>query len=505
MINRRLRALLLTVTMSLAVACVTTGCDALKKTDVKETETETQSETPTETESESETESETEVETEIGYTSQDNSIRITLPDSTWKVTQDADEMRVFSSGAAAMISIVHADDTSSMRNISVSESEDALRESLTRQYSEPNAFEIAEFEKLSTDTLNTYEYVVKYNGTGMWAYSITYGIIAKEEAYVITGTVTDDNKVLFDAVKKAVESFTVLGNSVFSTVPGDVVNKTGVQSESGVDGELKNLTDYGTSATLYANDTVNIRLQPSTESNDNIIGSLNKGDSVTVTGETPQWFKVNVNGHVGYISKAFLVNQPTSQTASQTDPENQNGSDTSVSSSTKVDAEINSYTDYGTSYTYYATTDVNLRAKPGTESDQVGSLPNGAAVNIIGETDNWYVADVGGVVCYVSKSYISPNAPSGGGDPSGGNGSGGGGGSTAPNTGTGTITGTVTGATMDTLTVQGDDGNVYTINYSDASLSTVDGIQEGLYISATVDYSNTLPNGSLYATAVSGN
>ncbi len=502
MINRRLRALLLTVSMSLAVACTTTGCNILKKSDVEETETDTQTETPTETESESETESETEVETEIGYTSQDNSIRITLPDSTWKVTQDADEMRVFSSGAAAMISIVHADDTSSMRNISVSESKEALNESLTRQYSEPNAFEIVDFEKLSTDTLDTYEYVVKYNGTGMWAYSITYGILAEEEAYVITGTVTDDNEVLFEAVRKAVESFTVLGNTVFSAMPGDVVNKTGtVQGESGADGELANLTDYGTSATLYANDIVNIRLQPSTESTENIIGSLNKGDSVTVVGETPQWFKVNINGNIGYINKAFLVNQPTSQATGQTDADASGGSDSSVSDSTMVDAEINSYTDYGTSYTYYATTDVNLRAKPGTSSDQVGSLANGAAVNIIGETDNWYVADVDGMVCYVSKSYISSSAPSGGGSSSGGGDSGG---SASANTGVGTITGTVTAATMDTLTVQGDDGNVYSINYSDASLSTDDGIQEGLYISATVDYSNTLPNGSLYATAVSG-
>ena len=56
---------------------------------------------------ESETEAETTPETQrlitsVDYTSKDGTVKITLPDNTWKVTQDADEMRVFSSGNDAM-------------------------------------------------------------------------------------------------------------------------------------------------------------------------------------------------------------------------------------------------------------------------------------------------------------------------------------------------------------------------------------------------------------------
>lgn len=58
---------------------------------------------------------------------------------------------------------------------------------------------------------------------------------------------------------------------------------------------------------------------------------------------------------------------------------------------------------------------------------------------------------------------------------------------------------------MTTITVQGDDGNTYVINTSDAAISTADGIYNGLYVSATVDYSNTTPSGELYATSVTGN
>ena len=516
MLNRRMKFITAALVMSLVIMSFATGCGALKKP--KETEPQTQSETEseTQTETESETEPQTELLTNVPYASKDGSIRITLPDSTWKLSQDTDSLRVFSSGADAMISIGHAADENAMRNLTVAESEDELKESLTKQYPDTNAFEVVEFEKQSTTTLDTYEYLVKYNATSMWKYAVTYAIIAEDEAYTVTGTVTDDNEALLEAVKKSVESFTVLRNPTFSAIPGKVTNQTGQSetaqsqssSDAGAQAELNTLTEYGTEATLYAADAVNIRLEPTTESNTNIIGSLSRGDKVIVVGETSQWFKVNVNGNIGYINKAFLVNtQPQSETTAQ--------SDSQVSDSTKVDAELNSYVDYGTGYQYYATTGTNLRDQPGTQSNIIGGLSAGQQVSVIGETDNWFVVSVNGMKAYVSKSYISSTNPGGNtGGSTGGNTGGstddntGGntGGSTGGNTGsgTGTVSGTIISTTPSTITIKGDDGNTHVINYGDASVSTNDGLQEGLYISATIDYSGTAPNGDLYATNVTG-
>jgi uncharacterized protein YgiM (DUF1202 family) len=324
---------------------------------------------------------------------------------------------------------------------------------------------------------------------------------------VITGKVLDDNEVLLEAVKKAVESFTVLGNSTFSALPGTATNtaQSQTQSESDVEGELSSLTDYGTSATLYASDTVNVRLQPSTEAD--VMTMLSPGDSVTVVGETSQWFKVNILGNIGYISKAFLVYKKsdvqTETTAQQTDAVNS----TTVSSSTMTTAELNSYVDYGTGYTYYTTTGVNLRQQPGTDSDVVATVDGGAAVSVIGETDNWFVVSVNGTTGYISKSYISssnPGTTSSSSSSSGGSTTSSSGGSTSQTSGTGTVSGTIVGANSNTITIQGDDGYTYNINYTDASVNTANGFQTGLYITATVDYSGTSPTGELYATSVSG-
>lgn len=521
MLNRRVKRVLLALGMSLAIVSLTTGCSMLKKQPETESETEKQTEKQTAPESESETESETELQTEIAYTSQDKSIQITLPDDTWKVTQDADEMRVFSSGSAAMINIVHAADQTQMKNLSVSESEDALKESLTKQYPNANAFEVEDFKAATSGTLTIYEYVVKYNATSMWAYSVTYGIFAGNEAYVIQGTVTDDNKVLLAAVQKSVESFQVLNNTVFQAVKNGKLVQTQTESETtkgeseqDADTELKSLTDYSTSATLYANDDVNIRSTPSTESQENIIGSFSSGDQVTVIGETSSWFKVNVNGNIGYISKQFLVKNQPSTSTSQSETSASTGTDSTASDSTKVSAEMNSKVDYGSSTTLYTTTDVNVRSQPGTSSGLVDSLGSGQSLQVIGETDNWYVVSINGTTGYISKSYVSStqsstsgssstSGNSGSGNGSSGNNGSGNSGSGSSTSNTGTVSGTVIGTTMDSITIQGDDGNTYTINTSDANVSTTDGLYDGLYISANIDYSNSTSSG-LYATSVTG-
>ena len=71
-------------------------------------------------ESETETEPETQkLITSVEYTSKDGTVKITLPDNTWKVTQDADEMRVFSSGNDAMINIVHASTEAAMKTLTI--------------------------------------------------------------------------------------------------------------------------------------------------------------------------------------------------------------------------------------------------------------------------------------------------------------------------------------------------------------------------------------------------
>ncbi len=482
--------------LTVAAACICSGCGMSRdvgSVSVQESETEAkvQPQTSAPVVPESETETETpKLITSVEYTSKDGTVKITLPDNTWKVTQDADEMRVFSSGSDAMINIVHASTESAMKTLSVQTSREDLEAALTRQYSDTNAYDIQSFEQSTVSTVNIYRYVVKYNAAArMWAYSVTYGIVAPDQAYVITGTVTDDNATLLKAVEDSVDSFTVLKDEELRNVTGAPLSgTTTVQTPDNATSsqETSSLKPYSAATTLYVNDTVNVRSGPGTDTD--IIGGYAPGDPVMVIGETNNWYQVSINGETGYIRKDFLTNNANA--AQQTNAQ--------ASSDEAAGESISAY-NYGSSVTMYATDGVNIRSQPSTSSDVSGAVNSGTAVTVVGETDNWFIVSTGSGTGYISKSYLSSSAPAASSD--GGSASSSGGSSGSSSGGSGALTGTVTSSTADTITLTGDDGNIYTIYTGEADITTTSGLYSGLYVS--VGYTQN-SDGSLSASYVSG-
>ena len=485
---------------------------------------------------ESETEAETtpgtqKLITSVDYTSKDGTVKITLPDNTWKVTQDADEMRVFSSGNDAMINIVHASTEAAMKTLTVQTTKENLQAALLSQYSEASAFNIESYETKTVGSVNVYRYVVRYNADArMWAYAVTYGIVAPDQAYVITGTITDNNTTLLKAVEDSVYSFSVLKDEELKavtdamtgeseTASAETKQTTAQTASPTASGENSTLSTYAQQTTMYSadSDVVNIRSGPGTDAD--IVGTLAAGGKVTVTGETSGWYQVSVNGVTGYIRKDFLTSTQTT-TPSTTSAANSTSDSASA-------AEIASASNYSSASTLYTTDGVNVRANPGTGSGVLATLGAGSAVTVIGETDNWYIVSTGSGKGYISKSYLSSKAPAGSGasgssstgstgNTGNGNGtstgsssgstgsSGGGSGSGTQTSGVSTITGTVTSSSANSVTVAGDDGKTYTIYTGDADITTADGLYSGLHISASVDNSQTASDGTKYATSVTG-
>lgn len=485
---------------------------------------------------ESETEAETTPETQklitsVDYTSKDGTVKITLPDNTWKVTQDADEMRVFSSGNDAMINIVHASTEAAMKTLTVQTTKENLQAALLSQYSEASAFNIESYETKTVGSVNVYRYVVRYNADArMWAYAVTYGIVAPDQAYVITGTITDNNTTLLKAVEDSVYSFSVLKDEELKAVTDAMTGEsetastetkqtTAQTASPTASGENSTLSTYAQQTTMYSadSDVVNIRSGPGTDAD--IVGTLAAGGKVTVTGETSGWYQVSVNGVTGYIRKDFLTSTQTT-TPSTTSAANSTSDSASA-------AEIASASNYSSASTLYTTDGVNVRANPGTGSGVLATLGAGSAVTVIGETDNWYIVSTGSGKGYIAKSYLSSKAPAGSsasgssstgstGSTGNGNGtstgsssgstgsSGSGSGSGTQTSGVSTITGTVTSSSANSVTVAGDDGKTYTIYTGDADITTADGLYSGLHISASVDNSQTASDGTKYATSVTG-
>lgn len=522
--NRGRRLAIAGVSCALLAGTVLSGCGQVRSagggagqaTETAVSQSETRKELDL-SQSESEIQPQTQkLITSVEYTSKDGTVKITLPDNTWKVTQDADEMRVFASGSEAMINIVHASTEASMKTLSIQTSKTNLETALTGQYSDSAAYQIESYDQSDVGNVKIYRYVVRYKAAArMWAYSVTYGIVAPDQAYVITGTITDDNQTLLKAVEDSVDSFSILRDQELKAVTDSHVNggtvqpqiqtqKTGQTGAQTSAQEAASLSAYATQTTMYSNDIVNIRSGPGTDSQ--VMGSLTTGGKVTVTGETAGWYQVSVNGAVGYVRKDFLT---TTQTATPSTSASDDGSNRSQEGAAS-DAEIATATNYGSTSTLYTTDGVNIRSNPGTGSSIVATLPTGSAVSVIGETDNWYIVSTGSGTGYISKSYLASSAPAstGGNGTSSGSGTssaGSGSKNTAPTSGTSILSGTVSSATSTSVTIAGDDGNTYTIYTGDADItSSGSGLTAGTWISASVDNSQTASDGTRYATSVSG-
>lgn len=113
-------------------------------------------------------------------------------------------------------------------------------------------------------------------------------------------------------------------------------------------------------------DVLNVRPTPST--NEARIGTLKRGTEVSIHAVCDDWLKIDFESREAYIFGA--------------------------------------YTDFEKPEMTVTATSLNVRKAPGTESDKVGSLPNGTVVKVIGEKSGWAKILYKNRIGYVSKEYL---------------------------------------------------------------------------------------------------
>ena len=131
--------------------------------------------------------------------------------------------------------------------------------------------------------------------------------------------------------------------------------------------------------------TLNVRSGASTSAS--IIGTLKNGAKVDITGESGNWYKINYNGRVGYVSKDYV--KKGGATTPEQKPEDK------PQTETKVTGTVTGIT-----------TTLIIRSGASTSASIIGTLKNGAKVEITGESGDWYKINYNGKVGYVYKSYI---------------------------------------------------------------------------------------------------
>lgn len=185
-------------------------------------------------------------------------------------------------------------------------------------------------------------------------------------------------------------------------------------------------TDLDQIRMMYAKDDINVRYAPDTSTSENIIYSYMQGDKVTVVGETPNWYVVEIDDYEehGYVSKQFIsadevaekteeerqeaIEKELSGTQNGTGDAENNGSTPSADTSADTSAVDQKYDvrDFAESYTVQAATGANIRSTPAQDGEIVGTIASNTIVTALGETDRWYKVEYNGTVGYVNKNLF---------------------------------------------------------------------------------------------------
>ena len=166
-------------------------------------------------------------------------------------------------------------------------------------------------------------------------------------------------------------------------------------SNSGSSNNTITTPSTSTTGTIKVNDTLNVRSGAGTSYS--VIGSLKNGATVEIVETSGSWYKIKYGSGYGYVSKDYVTVSSSSNNSSSN-----SGSSNSGSSNNTITTPSTS-----TTGTIKVNDTLNVRSGAGTSYSVIGSLKNGATVEIVETSGSWYKIKYGSGYGYVSKDYVT--------------------------------------------------------------------------------------------------
>ena len=167
------------------------------------------------------------------------------------------------------------------------------------------------------------------------------------------------------------------------------------------------------SGTVKVNGALNVRSGAGTSYS--VIGSLNNGAKVEIVETSGSWYKIKYGSGYGYVSKDYVTvsssnNSGSTDSGNSNNGSNSNSNNNGNSSSTTIQ-----------SGTVKVNGALNVRSGAGTSYSVIGSLSNGAKVEIVETSGSWYKIKYGSGYGYVSKDYVTVSSSNNSGSTDSGN------------------------------------------------------------------------------------
>ena len=221
-------------------------------------------------------------------------------------------------------------------------------------------------------------------------------------SYSVIGSLSNGAKV--EIVETSGTWYKIKYGSGYGYVSKDYVTVSSSSNSGNTDsGNSNNGSSSATtiqSGTIKVNGGLNVRSGAGTSYS--VIGSLSNGAKVEIVETSGTWYKIKYGSGYGYVSKDYVTVSSSSNSGSTDSGNSNNGSSNNGSSSSTTIQ----------SGTIKVNGGLNVRSGAGTSYSVIGSLSNGAKIEIVETSGTWYKIKYGSGYGYVSKDYVTINTRS---------------------------------------------------------------------------------------------
>lgn len=207
--------------------------------------------------------------------------------------------------------------------------------------------------------------------------------------YTVIGHLSNGESI--DIVGESGNWYKISHNGTNGYVSKDYVEivQGGESSNSSNNGGQQSNSSSFKAHVVNVESSLRVRAEASTSSE--ILGYLYNGETVNVTGESGNWYKIDFKGKIAYVSKEYIAKGEGNSNSSN----NGNSSSNNENQSTNKKGQV-----------VNITSNLRVRSEANSHSMVLGYLLNGETVNITGESGEWYKISFNNGVAYVSKEYI---------------------------------------------------------------------------------------------------
>lgn len=277
------------------------------------------------------------------YVSEDGSLMLNLPGGDWQMDEDDDTMKIFSS-PEGIVMVTH---TENAADEMYPQTEEDIQTVLEIEGYDSEGYEVTEFSRSEVAQMKSYRAVIRYTEeNAVYSWGILNGILLGDDVYMASAMVTKEDEALMEALKSSVYEYSwemepsdekkevtpeVTPEATPEATPEPTPQATPEPKPETTPEPTPQATPEPTpeaapeptpqatpepappvppeditpvSRSGYCHSPAYVRSGPDNTSS--VVGSVEEGQTVTITGEIRNWYQISYGGGTAYVCKDYI-------------------------------------------------------------------------------------------------------------------------------------------------------------------------------------------------------